>query len=289
MAHLDADVAAFVDGQLSPDATEAASRHVQDCARCRDAVAQQRHLKMRMQATSDVRPPASLLASLSELPRTPAPQPPPLWTRVLHSAVWGASGVVVGASLAVVLMAYVAGAPGRGLGDAVVPPVDTYAADFRAAAVGGGDTARPVSNGQDVMTTARMADLTANGWPCHGTLGHDLERVEGRLQAEGAVSLTYTDGTGRLELHEQTGALDTDRLHGFAQRRRGDHEVGVRDPPGMRTVVWDAEGVVYTVVTDVDDARLVPALGDLPAAAPRPGLRERVGHGLDRLTGWLTV
>ena len=67
MAHLDADVAAFVDGQLSPDATEAAARHVQDCAACREAVAQQRHLKLRMQASADVRPPASLVASLATL------------------------------------------------------------------------------------------------------------------------------------------------------------------------------------------------------------------------------
>lgn len=288
MAHLDADVAAFVDGQLSPEATEAATRHVQDCARCHEAVAQQRHLKRRMQATSDVRPPASLLASLAQVPTVPEPPAPSVWARVVRSTVWGAAGVLAGASLAVALAAYLAGAPAQGPGDAIVPPVASYAADFHGTdAVGG---LRPVSStAQDVMSDARMDDLTANGWPCHGRLGADLERVEGRLQAEGAVSLVYTDGAGRLALHEQTGVLDADGLSGFSRRTLGDRDVWLRDAGRERILTWDAQGVVYTVVTDVDDARLVPALADLPAPTPRQGLRDRVGHGLDRLADWLTV
>lgn len=285
MAHLDADVAAFVDGQLSPAATEAAARHVQRCDRCREAVAQQRHLKMRMQATSEVRPPASLLASLSDLPHGPVPDPPTLWSRVLRSTVWGATGVVVGASLAVVLAAYLAGAPGRGEVDAVVPPVQSYVADFHGVEPPTG--LRRVSSTPQAMSEAYMDDLTANGWPCHGRLGADLERVEGRLQSEGAVSLVYTDGIRHLELHEQTGSLDTDGLHGFDRQRLADRDVWVGYTGAVRVVTWDADDVVFTVVTDVDDDRLLSALRDLPAPVPTPGLVGRFRTGMDRISDWV--
>lgn len=281
MAHLDVDVAAFVDGQLSPEATDAATRHVQTCDRCREAVAQQRQLKRRMQASGDVRPPASLLASLSTVPAAPEPPPTSRWTWLVRSSALGAAGVLVGASLAVVLAAYLAGGSTRALGDEVVPPVAAYAADFH----GTGP-----SSGADVMTAAVMADLTANGWPCHGRLGSDLERVEGRLQEEGSVSLTYTDGVRRLHLHEQNGALDTDGLSGFERHRLDGRPVWVRQTPDERIVTWDAAGVVYTVVTDLDDDdRLVRALRDLPAPEEQPGLRERLGEGLSRVSAWISA
>jgi hypothetical protein len=186
-----------------------------------------------------------------------------------------------------VLAAWRAGAPGRGPGDALVPPVEAYVADFRG--VVAAPALQQVTATRSVMSEARMADLTANGWPCHGRLGADLERVEGRLQAEGAVSLVYTDGAGRLELHEQTGALDAERLRGFEQQVLGGREVWVRATGPERVVAWDADGVVFTVVTDVGDARLVPALQDLPAPTPEPGVRERIGHGMERLSDWVSV
>lgn len=289
MAHLDSDVAAFVDGQLSPEATEAAVRHVQGCATCREAVAQQRHLKMRMQASGDVRPPASLLASLSSLPQAPPPAPRSVWARLVRSTAWSAVGVVAGASLVVALAAYVAGGATRPEGDAVLPPVEAYAAEFHQPLVPEEPTVadRPASAG--VMTAAVMEDLTANGWPCHGRLGDDLERVQGRLQDHGSVSLTYTDGWQRLQLHEQTGSLDHDRLSGFDRRDVGGRPVWVREAPPERVVVWDADGVVYTIVTDVDEARLAGVLRDLPAPAPVPGPADRMGRGVTRVASWLGI
>jgi anti-sigma factor RsiW len=284
MPHLDADVAAFVDGQLSPEATEAAARHVQECARCREAVQVQRQVKRRMQLQGDVRPPASLLASLSSVPQAAAPRRPSLWERVTRSHLWGAAGVLVGASLAVAFTAYLAGGPSRGPGDAVVPPVEAYAAEFDAPpGVGAATTASAV------LSPSRMEDLTANGWPCHGRLGADLRRVEGRLQDEGAVTLTYTDGVSRLVLHEQNGVLDAEALPGFEPARVADRPVWLKAYPDRRVVTWDAEGVVYTVVTDVEDERLVAALRDLPAPAERPGLRERMGDGITRVAAWISA
>ncbi len=282
MPHLDNDVAAYVDGQLSPKATETATRHVQGCARCREAVEVQRQVKRRMQLQADVRPPASLLASLTSVPDAPPPRAPSLWERLTRSHLWGAAGVLVGASLAVAFTAYLAGGPSRGPGDDVVPPVEAYAAEFDAPPT----LATTASN---VLSPARMDDLTANGWPCHGRLGADLRRVEGRLQDEGAVTLTYSDGVSRLVLHEQNGVLDADALPGFRAVRLADRAVWERAYPDRRVVTWDADGVVYTVVTDVEDARLVAALHDLPAPAERPGLRERMGQGITRVASWISA
>lgn len=285
MAHLETDVAAFVDGQLSPEATDAATRHLQDCERCREAVLQQRQLKRRMQASGAVRPPASLLASLSSLPDTPEPPKPSLWSRVAHSHRWGAAGVLAVSSLAIVLVAYAAGGAARGIGDAVVPPVEAYAAQFAADRT----EAVPAGPSTEVMSVAAMDDLTANGWPCHGRLGADLDRVEGRLQDEGSVSLTYTDGVHRLELHEENGALDHDGLTGFRPWTVGDRTVSLREQDGTRIVTWDADGVVYTVVTDAGDDRLLPALADLPSPERDRGITDRVGDGLARMAAWISV
>lgn len=294
--HLDADVAAFVDGQLSPEATAAATRHVRDCDRCRSAVAQQQLLKHRMRSSADVTPPSSLLAALASMPADP-PQPAPWWRTLARSPLWGATGVVVSASLLVAVAAYVMGAPTRADGDAVVPPFDQYVAQFWGEELGAG-TASAVSASSNspsdavatatVMSPTDMADLTENGWPCHGRLGDDLERVQGVLQAEGAVTVSYTDGTDRLVLNEQTGALDGESLEGFQQRTLRHHPVWMRDDGVARLVTWDVDGVVYTVVTDVDDARLSAALADLPAAPAPPRLVDRMGSGVARMAGWIS-
>ncbi len=284
MAHLDDDVAAFVDGQLSPGSADAARRHLQDCERCRTAVAQQRQLKARM-SLGDVRPPASLLASLSEVPdRPPAPTPGP-WRRLRRSGVLAGTAVVGGALAVVMAVAYVVGAPQPGPGDAVVPPVDAFVAQF-------GSSSTPGDH--EVMTTATMARLDANGWPCHASLAQDLERVEGRLQrSAGTVSLVYTDGAARLELHEQNGRLDVDALRDqdprFFRDEVAGREVWTRQDPAGRVTTWSSDGVVYTIVTDVGSSRLAQAMAMLPAPRERPGPADRVGQGLARVSSWISA
>jgi anti-sigma factor RsiW len=102
VAHLGGDVAAFVDGQLSPGAMRAAESHLDDCDACRHAVLQQKLLKSRMRGVGHPEPPPGLVASLSTLPQTP-PRRPSWWAR--H----GTEFVLVGASMAVGAVAYVVG------------------------------------------------------------------------------------------------------------------------------------------------------------------------------------
>ena len=269
MPHLGDDVAAFVDGQLSPDATRAVESHLEDCERCRQAVLQQRLLKSRMRDAANLQPPPGLVASLSTLPDAP-PRQHSWWSRL------GVGAVLLGASMAVVAVAYAIGPAGPSV-DEVGPPFDEYAAEFTAA-----DHRRSGS-----LTVAAMAELDEYGWPCNARLGGGLERVSGHYRdGQATVALVYTDGAEGLNLYEQSGALAPTAVKDFDERWLAQRQVWVRDGR-PRVVTWNADGVVYTVVTDLGDDRLGQAIADLPSDPARPDPVERVGNGLTRMTTWL--
>jgi hypothetical protein len=55
-------------------------------------------------------------------------------------------------------------------------------------------------------------------------------------------------------------------------------------------LTWDRDGVVFTIVTDADPARIRQAVDQLPAGHrldDHPA--QRVGRGLDRMTGWFSA
>lgn len=279
MAHLDDDVAAFVDGQLPPAATDAARCHLQDCDHCRTAVEQQRQLKSRVRTVSAPEPPPGLLASLSSVPRRPPPPLRPWWTRAWRSAPLGAGVVMLGASLAVAMTAWLAGATDDVAGDVVAPPFDQYVTDF----VSGSPTAT------GTLSVAALESLDEQGWPCHATLAGDLERVDGRWHdGTGTVALTYSDGRDRLRLYEQNGTLQDSALAGFRRDVVGGREIWVRTGQAQ-VVTWDADGVVYTVVSDVDDRRLAEAVRELPEPRRPKDVAERLDDGLGRMATWLTA
>lgn len=277
MAHLGADVAAFVDGQLSDAAMREASAHLDSCETCARAVRQQRLLKSRMSTVASPEPPAALLQSLAGL----AAEPPPRerwWTRVGRSLPFRAGVVLVSASIAVVVTAYAVGAPEQRIGDEVAPPFNRYAAGFTGPTTVAAGT---------VITAATMDELDGAGWPCHATLAGDLRRVSGSYTDDDeVVALTYSDGRSRLDLFEQNGILDRDGLDGFEQQRIADSQVWVR--PGVPMLVtWDEDGTVFTIVTDVDRRRLEQAVAELPRPGDGPSVPERVGDGLTRMSAWV--
>ncbi|MDR7086254.1 hypothetical protein J2X11_001093 [Aeromicrobium panaciterrae] len=278
MAHLGADVAAYVDAQLSPDAMRAASRHLEDCRACDKAVRQQRLLKSRMSTVTAPEPPAELLASLAGLAAQP-PHHQTWWERLRHSVPFRASIVVAGASIAVMVAAYaVGGADDNTVGDKVAPPFDRYAADFYGAAA--------VQVGATISDT-KLQDLDHDGWPCKETLGGDLDRTSGSW-ADDAVALSYSNGTSKLNLFEQTGVLDHTSLDGFEASTLGKSDVWIRDGSPM-LVTWDYDGVVYTIVTDADHGRVVRAVNELPRGSGSEGPVDRVGDGLNRMTAWMAA
>ena len=216
MTHLGADVAAYVDAQLSSTAMRAAYQHLETCETCSKAVRQQRLLKSRMSTVTTPEPAAELLASLSGLAARP-PRRPSWWERVRRSIPFRAGVAVAGASMAVMFAAY-------------VPATATRA-------------------GATISDT-KLDDLQSNGWPCHKQLGGDLDRTSGSW-AEDAVALSYSDGTAKLNLFEQTGVLDHSTLQGFESTRIAKSVVWIR-PGSPMVVTWDYEGVVYTIVTDAE-------------------------------------
>ncbi len=275
MAHLGVDVAAYVDGQLSADSMQDASSHLASCDDCDRAVRQQRLLKSRMSTVAAPPPPAALLASLAGLASEP-PTRQRWWTRVGRSVPFRAGVVLVSASLAVIGTAYAVGGARERIGDEVAPPYTRYAAAFEAPAVASGGT---------VITAAAMQDLTDFGWVCQDVLAGTLHRVSGSYTEDDVISLGYTDGSSRLHLYEQTGVLDPAALDGFEAERMAGSQVWVR--AGSPTVVtWDDRGTVFTVVADVNRARLERAVADLPRRSEKnPG--DRVGDGLDRMSSWI--
>jgi anti-sigma factor RsiW len=276
MPHLGADVAAYVDGQLSDAAQRDASAHLETCDMCEKAVRQQRLLKSRMSTVATPDPPAALLASLAGLAADP-PARERWWVRLGRSVPLRAGVVLVGASLAIVAAAYAAGGPERA-GDEVAPPFARYAAEFAGPGPAFGDT---------VITTAAMDDLNEYGWACHGTLAGDLHRVSGAYTGDDEViALEYSNGISRLNLFEQTGVLDAAALDGFRPEQIAGSTVWVR--PGDPTVVtWDDDWTVFTIVTDVDRHRLERAVAQLPSDSYEQGMGERVGDGLTRMTSWI--
>jgi anti-sigma factor RsiW len=278
MAHLGADVAAFVDGQLSEPAMQAATEHLNTCDQCAKAVRQQALVKSRMSTVATPEPPPALLASLAGLAST-TPLRETWWERVLRSVPLRAGFVVIGASVAVIVAAYAVGSP-DGTGDTIVPPYDRYAADFY------GPTTVEAS---DTISDSTMSRLDGSGWPCLATLAGDLRRTSGTyVDHHETVALSYSNGDAKLNLYEQTGMLDHDSLDGFKAVKMGNALVWVRD--GLPTLVtWDDDGVVYTIATNADHARVARAVAELPKGAYQKGPAGRVGDGLSRMTAWVNA
>lgn len=277
MGHLGADVAAFVDGQLSEPATRDALTHLQSCDTCAKAVRQQRLLKSRMSTVKTPEPPPDLVASLVGLAAAP-PAPDGWWARVRRSVPLRAGVVLIGASVAVVLTAYAVGGGEQRMGDEVAPPFNRYAADFY------GATAVPAGR---VIEESTLNELDGSGWPCLTTLAGDMRRVSGAFSDhKTVVALSYSNGSSKLNLFEQNGSLDQDSVKDFEQAEMGGSNVWVRDGRPM-LVTWDNDGIVYTIVTDADRSRVEQAVSQLPRGSNHGTPPERVRDGLDRMTAWL--
>ncbi len=211
-AHLGADVAAYVDGQLSPSAMRAAFEHLDDCDACDKAVRQQRLLKSRMSTVTTPEPPAELLASLAGLAARPPRAPDVVGARTSLGPV-----------------------PCRHRRRRRLDRGDGRR-------VRGGWRRRQLRRRQDraavrplcrrllrrdsptqagaTISDAKLDDLDHDGWPCKATLAGDLDRTSGSW-ADDAVALSYSNGTAKLNLFEQTGVLDHASLDGFEPSRLG--------------------------------------------------------------------
>lgn len=290
MTHLGADVAAFVDGQLDDRAMAAARTHVAECDLCATAVRQQHALKARIRTVQTPELPPQLLAALTGLPQARIVKES-VWARVCRSRPARCGAALLGASLAVVMVAYGVGGIREQIGDQVTPPTDRYAADFHDSGVTQTLNVRSSDQGSAAaLTVQALARLRAAGWPCHETLADGFARVGATWLDQGQVlALSYANGFRKLNVFEQNGALDADGLHGFDRRTVSRAQVWVRD--GIPTIVtWGHEGVVYTIVTDAGRAQIARTVAQLPTDdRDRGGTVERIGSGFARMATWLSA
>lgn len=268
MAHLGEDIAAYVDGQLSPDAASKAEAHFARCERCRRSLEQQRALKARICGSTNPQPPPSLLASLEDLPTTPGPN------YSLLPSVLGAAMVLVGASLVVVAAAY-ALAPSDRAADPVRPAFDRYAT-----------LASSVSTPRRHLSSSDMDELDESGWPSQERLGPGFVRVDGHLhENHEVVAQVYVGHNQSVLLFEQVGTLDDAAMDSFERHLIADHLVWVREGQ-PRIVTWDSDGMIYTVVSNLPDQQVGQFLEDLPAPPKEPTALDRVRSGLVRMSSW---
>jgi hypothetical protein len=137
------------------------------------------------------------------------------------------------------------------------------------------------------LNAAAMNALDASGWPSKEHLGVGFFRVDGQMHSGREVVAQAYIGQGEtLLLFEQVGTLDDDAIKSFDHRVVAGRPVWVR-AGHPRVVTWDADGMVYTLVTNLSDSRLGELLTDLPAPPPSPSPMDRIGDGLVRMSAWL--
>jgi sigma-E factor negative regulatory protein RseB len=162
--------------------------------------------------------------------------------------------------------------------------VDEIATNI-APAPGSGDELAPEGA---PLTGAEVRRLGADGWSTPSALPEGLSLVDSRLAGEGegqVLHLTYSDGLTTLSVFEQEGRLDTDRLRGWQQERRGGTAVWSW-PGAPLSVTWSAHGRVFSVVTD-DSERLDNVVAQLPHGPKQAGVLSRMRSGASRLLSWV--
>ncbi len=294
MTHLGADVAAFVDGQLPSDREQSARRHVAECPRCRQLVAEQEHLKRRMAWSRPTDVPEHLAAALAAMAEADAraEEREPGVRRSVATLM-----AVMGSSAAVLLMAYLVAPANAMEGDPVRPQFDLHAARFMSDTVAQrvSSTAITVSasSREPVFVGPRLSEreldrLVDAGWPCHAVLAGDLKRVDGYLdETDDSLAVRYAGEHVDVVLVEQVGSLDRDAVDGFERESVDGADVWIRH--GLPTVAtWEAGGLVHTLVTDGSPSRIAAVVADLPTTASRSTV-ERIEDGLRRMTDWVAA
>jgi negative regulator of sigma E activity len=110
-------------------------------------------------------------------------------------------------------------------------------------------------------------------------------RLMGAYQKEGnLLHFFYSDGLHGLSVFEQRGRLTARAMpHGGRRVEVGGHSVRSWLTSVGEVMVWEGDGVVYTVVSDAPDA--VTAVEDL-SHAERPGRLRRVAEVVVSLFRW---
>jgi sigma-E factor negative regulatory protein RseB len=118
------------------------------------------------------------------------------------------------------------------------------------------------------------------------TLGAGYRLVGAYKKANHLIHLFYSDGLHGLSVFEQRGHLSASAMPTGGRRLELDgRTVQSWSTPAGETVVWESDGVVYTVVSDASRADVAAAVGDLPHSQRAKRLR-RVAEVVVSLFRW---
>ena len=126
MSHLHHKVSALVDGELSPSARSRALAHARRCPQCRREIVETVEVKRRLHKLAPVEVSDDLLLVVASGARARPPSTYPDRSRVVRLALTGVGSL----SVAIVVLAYVVGAPAPVQTRIVSPSVEEFAAEF---------------------------------------------------------------------------------------------------------------------------------------------------------------
>lgn len=226
---------AWLDGELSVEATLEAERHARECATC--AAEYRRALVLRSALREGglvAVPPASLEARISA---RLAAERRPSWRRGVPQWASIAAALVLGAALTALLMPFRASISARGLDEALVsahvralmkgPLVEVLSSDRHAV--------KPWFAGR-VDLSPKVKDLADRGYPLSGG------RVDGVSRRRAAV-LAYTHGRHEIDLFVWVASAPAPAV-----------TIGVSR--GYHVARWTEGDLAYAAVSDMEEDEL---------------------------------
>ena len=137
------------------------------------------------------------------------------------------------------------------------------------------------------LDDAELAQFEDQGWPVVRALPGNLDLYDARWLTDGVLQLAYSDGLSTLSLFVQRGAMPNNQAG--VVRRVGGGTVW-QSPGEPERVVWSAQGMTWTLVSDVAPAVMddvLTALPHTPDQVAQDGLAPRVWRGMSRVGAWL--
>lgn len=131
--------------------------------------------------------------------------------------------------------------------------------------------------------------LDRTGWAVPDELpgGFALRTGYAMPEADGSsLHLVYTDGLYTVSVYEQFGRLARDSVDGAVERRVDGGTVWRWPGSEPERVVWSADGLTFTAISDAPVDTVLEAVAGLPGDSPA-GLGGRLTRGLRRVGGWL--
>lgn len=147
-----------------------------------------------------------------------------------------------------------------------------------------GEVLRP--RGQRLDEDA-LAVLAEQGWPVARSLPRGFALYDARLLDGDVLQLAYSDGLSTTSVFVQHGSLPA-TTSGLLRSVDGATVWQPAGEPGR--LVWSADGLAFTLVSDASADARDAAVAALPHGTPgavQDGLVPRVWRGLDRVGSWL--